>query len=130
MKYHRGRPNGNGQRNSLSPRPFDGNVCDCGRLLPADYKIIGGLTKRVVDSVCAACSIEEKEKNKSMNDTIIYTRVEIDALQQNAFDMGFALGRKMGAQDARFLEHRAEVRRVLENTEMRADMQRYSERQG
>lgn len=50
-----------------------------------------------------------------MLDKLIYTRAEIDALQQNAFDTGFELGQKMGAQDARFLERREEVKRVLEN---------------
>ncbi len=50
-----------------------------------------------------------------MNDTFNYTRAELDALQKTAFDTGFELGRKMGAQDARFLERREEIKRVLEN---------------
>lgn len=50
-----------------------------------------------------------------MTDTIIYTRAETDALQQKSFEMGFELGRDMGAQDARFAERREEVKRVLEN---------------
>ncbi len=50
-----------------------------------------------------------------MNDTFNYTRAELDALQKTAFDMGFKLGREMGAQDARFAERREEIKRVLEN---------------
>jgi len=50
-----------------------------------------------------------------MKDTFTYTRAEIDAIQQTAFDTGFELGKKIGSQDAKFLERREEVKRVLEN---------------
>ncbi len=50
-----------------------------------------------------------------MKDTFNYTRAEIDAIQKTAFDAGFEFGMEMGAQDARFLERREEIKRVLEN---------------
>ncbi len=55
MKYQRGRPNGNGQRNATVALRFDGNVCKCGRLLPAEYPVVDGVRWREVRRICVDC---------------------------------------------------------------------------